>query len=107
MTRPAFGRNLMATIECVQNRPQMATVTPGVFKKSEKDESIISKIKFEDVDYDLEEKDIRTKVLKKIKSVKEILDISESKVVVTGGNGVGSKENVTLLIDYQKFLVTR
>lgn len=30
-TRPAFGGNLMATIECPVHRPQMATVRPGVF----------------------------------------------------------------------------
>lgn len=30
-TRPAFGGNLMATIECPAHRPQMATVRPGVF----------------------------------------------------------------------------
>lgn len=30
-TRPAFGGNLMATIECPLHRPQMATVRPGVF----------------------------------------------------------------------------
>lgn len=33
-TRPAFGGNLMATIECPAHRPQMATVRPGVFPAS-------------------------------------------------------------------------
>lgn len=32
MTRPAFGGNLMATIACENNRPQMSTVRPGVLK---------------------------------------------------------------------------
>ena len=32
-TRPAFGGNLMATILCPNNRPQIGTVRPGVFKK--------------------------------------------------------------------------
>ena len=30
MTRPAFGGNTIATIACPDNRPQMATVRPGV-----------------------------------------------------------------------------
>ena len=30
MTRPAFGGNTIATIACPDNRPQMATVSPGV-----------------------------------------------------------------------------
>ncbi|MCD3348649.1 electron transfer flavoprotein subunit alpha, partial [Clostridium botulinum D/C] len=39
ITRPAFGGNLMATIMCTENRPQMSTVRPGVFDKLEADES--------------------------------------------------------------------
>ena len=34
-TRPAFGGNLMATIECPSHRPQMATVRPGIFQAPE------------------------------------------------------------------------
>ena len=33
MTRPAFGGNTIATIACPNNRPQMATVRPGVMVK--------------------------------------------------------------------------
>ncbi len=33
MTRPAFGGNTIATIACPDNRPQMATVRPGVMHK--------------------------------------------------------------------------
>lgn len=32
-TRPAFGGNLMATIICLDGRPQIGTVRPGVYKK--------------------------------------------------------------------------
>ena len=38
-TRPAFGGNLMATILCPDHRPQIGTVRPGVFKKTEPDGS--------------------------------------------------------------------
>ena len=34
MTRPAFGGNIMATLMCPRTKPQMATVRPGVMKKS-------------------------------------------------------------------------
>ena len=34
MTRPAFGGNTIATIACPDNRPQMATVRPGVMQKN-------------------------------------------------------------------------
>jgi hypothetical protein len=39
MTRPAFGGNIMATIICTENRPQMATVRPGVMEKLAYDEA--------------------------------------------------------------------
>lgn len=38
-TRPTFGGNLMATIMCPENRPQMGTVRPAVFKKGAYDEA--------------------------------------------------------------------
>ena len=37
MTRPAFGGNTIATIACPDNRPQMATVRPGVMQKLPKE----------------------------------------------------------------------
>ena len=39
MTRPTFGGNIMATIYCQHNRPQMSTVRPRVMKASAKDVS--------------------------------------------------------------------
>ena len=38
MTRPAFGGNTIATIACPNNRPQMATVRPGVMQKRAKED---------------------------------------------------------------------
>ena len=39
MTRPAFGGNIIATIACLQHRPQMATVRPGVMQALAADDS--------------------------------------------------------------------
>jgi len=39
MTRPTFGGNIMATIYCQLQRPQMSTVRPRVMKLAEKDAS--------------------------------------------------------------------
>ena len=93
-TRPAFGGNLMATIGCPEHRPQMATVRPGVFEKITTDPS---KCKVEKVEVKLADADVRTKVLEVIKSKKDVVDISEAKVIVAGGRGVGSKENFAKL----------
>ena len=95
MTRPAFGGNLMATIMCADNRPQMSTVRPGVFSKLQKDES--RKGKIEKAAIKLTEDDIRTKVQKVVKVAKDIVDIGDAKVIVAGGRGLGSKEGFGLV----------
>ena len=97
MTRPAFGGNLMATIVCADNRPQMSTVRPGVFEKLAKDETKISDDKIEKFVPVLQASDIRTKVLEVVKHVKDIVDIGEADVIVSGGRGIGSKEGFVVL----------
>ena len=93
-TRPAFGGNLMATIACPDHRPQMATVRPGVFEKVNTDGA---DCKIEKVAVQLSDSDVRTKVLETVKTAKDIVDISEAKIIVAGGRGVGSKENFDLV----------
>nr|CAQ53137.1 electron transfer flavoprotein alpha-subunit [Clostridium saccharobutylicum] len=100
-TRPAFGGNLMATIACPEHRPQMATVRPGVFEKVNTNGA---NCKVEKVEVKLTDNDLRTKVLEIIKSKKDIVDISEAKIIVAGGRGVGSKENFELLGELAKVL---
>lgn len=102
MTRPAFGGNLMATIECADHRPQMSTVRPGVFEKLQKD--VNRKGIIEDVKLSLTEDDIRTKVEKVAKSIKDVMDIGEAKIIVSGGRGVGNKENFTQLKELANIL---
>lgn len=100
-TRPAFGGNLMATIACPDHRPQMATIRPGVFSKLPVEDR---EFKVEEVNVNLEDSDIRTKIIEIIKEHKDIVDISEAKILVAGGRGVGSKENFTLLEDLASVL---
>ncbi|MBW6410494.1 electron transfer flavoprotein subunit alpha/FixB family protein [Clostridium weizhouense] len=100
-TRPAFGGNLMATIACPEHRPQMATVRPGVFGKINTD---ASNCKIEKVEVKLADSDVRTKVIEIIKAHKDVVDISEAKILVAGGRGVGSKENFALLQELAEVL---
>jgi electron transfer flavoprotein alpha subunit len=95
MTRPAFGGNLMATIECAEHRPQMATVRPGVFERLAKNEDRNGEIEL--VTVDLEQEDIKTIVEEVVKTAKDVMDISEAEIIVSGGRGVGNKENFELL----------
>lgn len=89
-TRPAFGGNLMATIMCPDNRPQIGTVRPGVFKKCAPAEARAEIIR-EDIHVDA--KDIRTKVLELIKEMgDEHVDLEGAEIIVSGGRGVGGPE---------------
>ena len=89
-TRPAFGGNLMATILCPDHRPQIGTVRPGVFKKSDTGEAKAEIIK-EDIHVDA--KDIRTQILELIKEADgENVDLEGADIIVSGGRGVGGPE---------------
>ncbi|MEG2935627.1 MAG: electron transfer flavoprotein subunit alpha/FixB family protein, partial [Clostridium sp.] len=95
MTRPAFGGNLMATIVCGDHRPQMSTVRPGVFEKLAKDENRTFTV--EEFKVELSASDIRTETIEVVKSLKEMIDITEANIIVSGGRGMGSKENFAIL----------
>ncbi|SDY22416.1 electron transfer flavoprotein subunit alpha/FixB family protein [Eubacterium barkeri] len=89
-TRPAFGGNLMATIQCPDNRPQIGTVRPGVFKKGDSGKDIATTIR-ENIHMD--PKDIRTQILEVIKEMgEENVDLEGAEIIVSGGRGVGGPE---------------
>ncbi|MBR1798369.1 MAG: electron transfer flavoprotein subunit alpha/FixB family protein [Bacteroidales bacterium] len=96
MTRPAFGGNLMATILCKNTRPQMSTVRPGVMQKLTADANRKGEVICVDVKFDTE-KIARVKLVKTVKEEKTVTDISEAKVLVSGGRGVGNKEGFAKL----------
>ena len=97
MTRPAFGGNTIATIACPDNRPQMATVRPGVMQKIEPKAGA----KAEVINYNpgFTPNNKYVEILDVVKSVTDTVDIMDAKILVSGGRGVGSKENFKLLED--------
>lgn len=96
MTRPAFGGNLMATILCKNHRPQMSTVRPGVMQMMPADPNRKGEIVDYQVQFD-EKKIARVKIVKTVKEEKVITDISQAKVLVSGGRGVGTKDGFAKL----------
>ena len=95
MTRPAFGGNLMATIICKEHRPQMSTVRPGVMRTKPKDPARRGTIENMKVSFDPSK--FRVKILKTVKEQKTRIDITEAKVLVSGGRGVGSTAGFVML----------
>ncbi len=102
MTRPAFGGNTIATIACPYNRPQMATVRPGVMQKIAPIEGAKANV----VDFKAEFKpnDRYVEILNIVKAVKNTANIMDAKILVSGGRGVGSKENFKMLEELAEVL---
>lgn len=99
--RPAFGGNIMATILCPNNRPQMATVRPRVMKRGSYDEDRNGEI----IHVEAEGLTSRTKVLDTIKEVSEItVNLHEADVIVSGGRGLGDAKGFKLLEELAELL---
>lgn len=94
-TRPAFGGNLMATIICPINRPQMATVRPGVMGKAPHVDNPSGTI--EVITPNITEDDIKAKVVEIIKSGKKRVNLIDAKIIVSGGRGVKGPEGFDLI----------
>ncbi len=94
-TRPAYGGNIMATIVCPEKRPQMATVRHKVMKPLARDAAR----KGEVVEKALtaEQLTLRAKVVNTVKEVESTCNLAEADIIVTGGRGIGSKENFSLV----------
>jgi electron transfer flavoprotein alpha subunit len=102
MTRPAFGGNTIATIACPDNRPQMATVRPGVMQKIAPIAG--AKANVEEFNPGFTQNNRYVEILNIVKAVKTTANIMEAKILVSGGRGVGSKENFKLLDDLAEVL---
>lgn len=94
-TRPAFGGNLMATIICEKHRPQMATVRPGIMEKAEYVKKGTGKKT--ELAVSFEEGELREHVLKVVKSMREVVSLTDARVIVSGGRGLGGSESFELV----------
>ena len=102
MTRPAFGGNTIATIACPDNRPQMATVRPGVMQKIDP----IPGAKAEIIEYNpgFTPNNRYVEIQEIVKAVGQVQNIMDAKILVSGGRGVGSAENFKMLDDLAEAL---
>ena len=94
-TRPAFGGNLMATIVCPKNRPQMSTVRPGVMAKAVRNESETGIL--EVVTPELTEKMIRTRLVEILPQEKKSVNLTDARIIVSGGRGLKRAEGFELI----------
>lgn len=102
-TRPAFGGNLMAVILCPDHRPQIGTVRPGVFKKSEPDTARTAEIICEAISVPADR--IRVRLIEKLEDLGgELVDLEGAEIIVSGGRGVGGANGFAPLRELAKAL---
>lgn len=97
--RPAFGGNIVATIVNPDHRPQMATVRSGVMKAEIKDPNYKGEVIIQDVAKFVPETDFVVKVLDRhVEKAKN--NLKGASIIVSGGYGVGSREDFNLLYEF-------
>jgi len=94
--RPAFGGNIIATIINFSGAPQMATVREGVMRMPEPDAARSGEIIEEDVP--VGPQDLPLSILEEFKQEKTV-NLKAARIIVSGGAGVGGKENFKLIYD--------
>ena len=99
--RPAFGGNVIATIVNPQMHPQMATVREGVMHLDEPDPTRHGQI--ERIEPHFQKGDLTLQVLRRELRLPEC-DLKNADIIVSGGVGVGSKENFQLIYQLAEVL---
>jgi len=94
-TRPAFGGNIMATINTPNHRPQMATVRHKVFKEAKRDESRTGEIIEKKYPENLYVS--RTEFLEFVPDLTQTVNLAEADIIVSGGRGVGGPEGFKII----------
>ncbi|KKM14297.1 hypothetical protein LCGC14_1707530 [marine sediment metagenome] len=92
-TRPAFGGNIMADIICPTSRPQMATVRPHVMEMATVEANDNLEVIEVPVKIDLQSLRIKTKEIISASTEETGIPVCEADIIVSGGRGVGCKEN--------------
>lgn len=93
-TTPNFGGNILSHIAIPEKRPQMVTVHPRVFEPFEPKEGATGELITETVDV---EPDNDYVVVKSTKKVYDGKPIDECEVLVAGGRGIKSEEDLEQL----------
>jgi len=92
--RPAFGGNILATIITPDDRPMMATAREGVMLLPEK--TLDHPVKTEKFKADFKDEWVLNEFLEIVPKQKKV-DFSTANIIVSGGAGVGSRENFELI----------
>ncbi len=101
--RPAFGGNIIATIINPDHRPQMATVREGVMKREIVNKNYRGELKRINIADFIRPEDLAVEIIERHMEARKV-DIKSAQIVVSGGYGMGSKENFSLLYELASVL---
>lgn len=92
--RPAFGGNIIATIITPDNPTQMATVREGVMRLEPLDKPVKGRVT--KIDYQPDGIDDIIKIIEQHREESKV-NLKAAPIIVSGGYGLGTKENFNLI----------
>ncbi|MBT3192278.1 MAG: electron transfer flavoprotein subunit alpha [Verrucomicrobia bacterium] len=101
-TRPAFGGNIMATIETPHHRPQMATVRHKVMQEAVEEASRTGEVIIQEIAEAILKS--RTKRVDYVEEQESTVNIAEANILVSGGRGLQAPENFEVVREFAKVL---
>ncbi len=99
--RPAFGGNIIATIITPDNPIQMATVREGVMRLEPLDKPVEGTVT--KIDYQPDEIDEIIKIIEQHREENKV-NLKAAPIIVSGGYGIGTKENFKLIYELANVL---
>ena len=101
-TTPMYGGTILNDVTVEEDKPQIITIRSGAFKKPLKSEKVKGNISIEKPLYN--ETSVKAKIVDTVKEISETINLEEAEVIVSGGRGMGSKENFSLIEDMAQLL---
>ena len=92
VSKPLYAGKLTSKYK-INDEFRLYTIRPNVFPVDEKD----SEAEPEVIAYDPVKKDVKTKIIETIKSEQKKIDLQEAEIIVSGGRGIKSKENFSII----------
>ncbi|MDO8490914.1 MAG: electron transfer flavoprotein subunit alpha/FixB family protein [Dehalococcoidia bacterium] len=101
LTKPTYGGKTYSNVGCI-NKPQLATVRTGLMEI--KKARIPKKPQVVEVKPEMDPNKLRCKVVGFVKADPKTVSLTEAEIIVSGGRGIGSKENFKIIEDLAEAL---
>jgi electron transfer flavoprotein alpha subunit len=93
--RPAYAGNVIATIECPEHRPQMASVRPKAFKKGAPAAGRTGQL----VEVPAATGDVKTQIGETVRDTGNVVNLADADIIVSGGRGIGGPDKFGFIQD--------